>query len=103
MGSTIRFIHRTLGLIGSLIILMMAITGLLLNHREIIGYSTASAYKLQEFLFALHSGEIGNTNFVWITDFGAICMIVLSITGISMWFELLLVKLKGRKKRERQT
>ena len=92
MRRILRFIHRTLGLIGSLIILMMAITGLLLNHRGIIGYSSASAYKLQEFLFAIHSGELGDINFVWVTDLGAVCMIVLSITGIWMWVDLFLEK-----------
>lgn len=97
MYKMLKMIHHTAGLVGSLIVLLMAITGILLNHRSFIGYSSNTAMKLQEFIFALHSGAIGNASIVWLTDLGAICMIVLSISGVWMWFNLIL-KMKRRNK-----
>jgi hypothetical protein len=97
MLKLLRLIHRTAGLIGALFILFMAITGILLNHRSFIGYSSNTERKLQEFIFALHSGNIGDLSIVWLTDLGAICMIVLSLTGIWMWFDLLLKKRRRKK------
>lgn len=35
-----RLIHRIAGIIGAILMLIMAITGLLLNHRSFIGYSS---------------------------------------------------------------
>ena len=98
MFKILRMIHLTAGVIGSLLVLLMAITGLLLNHRSLIGYSSDSTMKLQEFIFALHSGNVGTTSIIWITDLGAICMIVLSITGIWMWGNLIF----SRKRRKKQ-
>lgn len=97
MLKLLRVIHRTAGLVGAIFILFMAITGILLNHRSLIGYSSKTDMKLQELIFALHSGNIGDFSIVWLTDLGAICMIVLSLTGIWMWLDLLLKK-RGRKK-----
>lgn len=99
MYKILKIIHHTAGLIGSILVLFMAITGLLLNHRSFIGYSSNSAMKLQEFIFALHSGSVGSTSFVWLTDLGAICMIALSISGVWMWVNLLIRK-KRRKNHE---
>jgi hypothetical protein len=92
MYKILKVIHHTAGLIGSILVLLMAITGILLNHRSLIGYSSNTAMKLQEFIFALHSGNIGSISIVWLTDLGAICMIVLSISGIWMWLNLMLRK-----------
>jgi hypothetical protein len=86
MNRIIRTIHRIAGIIGSVIVFVMAITGILLNHRSWIGYSSETSVKFQKFLFGLHSGAIGSMSFIWITDLGAICMIVLSLTGFFMWF-----------------
>lgn len=97
MFKTLKVIHYTAGLIGSLLVLIMAMTGILLNHRSLIGYSSNNAMKLQELIFALHSGNVGNTSIIWLTDLGAICMIVLSITGIWMWVNLI-IRRKRRKK-----
>jgi hypothetical protein len=97
MLKLLRLIHRTAGLIGALFILLMAITGILLNHRSLIGYSSNTERALQEFIFALHSGNIGNLSIVWLTDLGAVCMIVLSLTGIWMWLDLLLKKRRRKK------
>ncbi len=85
MFRILRIIHMTTGVIGALIILVMSITGLLLNHQSLIGFSTVKQLKLQKFIFGLHTGAIGNVSFVWVTDLGAICMIVLSITGLWLW------------------
>jgi hypothetical protein len=96
----LRIIHQAAGVIGALIILMMSITGLLLNHQSLIGYSSAEQIKLQKFIFGLHSGTIGNTSFVWLTDLGAVCMIVLSVTGLWLWINVSIRKklvLKRRK------
>lgn len=87
MYKTLRQLHRITGIIGSILVLIMAITGLLLNHRSLIGYHPEMEMKLQKFIFALHSGSAGSISIVWLTDLGAICMIVLSITGIWMWFK----------------
>jgi hypothetical protein len=92
MYKILKVIHHTAGLIGSLLVLLMAITGILLNHRALIGYSSNTAMKLQEFIFALHSGNVGNTSIVWLTDLGAICMIVLSISGVWMWVNVIIRK-----------
>lgn len=92
MYKILKIIHHTAGLIGSLLVLLMAITGILLNHRSLIGYSSDRAMKLQEFIFALHSGNVGNTSIVWLTDLGAICMIVLSISGVWMWVNVIVIK-----------
>lgn len=97
MYKILKIIHHTAGLIGALLVLLMSITGILLNHRSLIGYSSDTAMKLQEFIFALHSGNIGNFSFVWLTDLGAICMISLSISGVWMWVNLILKKRKGSK------
>lgn len=86
MLKILRIIHFTAGLIGAVLIVLMAVTGILLNHRSLIGYTSNTSVKLQTFVFAVHSGHIGNMSIVWLTDLGAICMIVLSITGIWMWF-----------------
>ncbi|MED1203615.1 hypothetical protein [Heyndrickxia acidicola] len=88
MFRSIRIIHRVTGIIGSIIVLVMAITGLLLNHRSLIGYNSTFAFQLQQFIFSLHSGAVDNVSFIWVTDLGAICMIVFSITGITMWFNI---------------
>jgi hypothetical protein len=98
MYKTLKVIHHTAGLIGSLLVLLMAITGIFLNHRSLIGYSSNSAMKLQEFIFALHSGNVGNTSIIWLTDLGALCMIVLSFTGIWMWVNLMIKKRRRNKK-----
>jgi hypothetical protein len=85
MHRTIRLIHRITGIVGSILVLIMAITGILLNHRSWIGYSSVTEMKLQKFIFALHSGRIGQISVLWLTDLASICMIVLSITGIYIW------------------
>jgi hypothetical protein len=64
----------------------MAITGLLLNHRSWIGYGSNNALEMQKWIFGIHSGVLGNTSIEWLTDFGALCMIVFSLTGIWLWF-----------------
>ncbi len=92
MLRVLRMIHMTAGVIGSMIILVMAVTGLLLNHQLFIGFSSSEQLRLQKFIFALHSGAIGNVSFVWVTDLGAICMIVLSITGLWLWFTITIRK-----------
>jgi hypothetical protein len=97
MYRIIRVIHRITGIIGAILVLIMAITGLLLNHRSFIGYSSDMEMKLQKFIFGLHSGMIGNTSIVWLTDVGAICMISLSISGIWMWLNLMLIKRRREK------
>lgn len=103
MYKILKMIHYTAGLVGSLLVLLMALTGILLNHRSLIGYSSNTSMKLQEFIFALHSGTVGNTSIVWLTDLGAICMIALSITGVWMWVNVILRKnihLRRRNKHE---
>lgn len=99
MYKILKIIHHTAGMVGSLLVLLMSITGILLNHRSLIGYSSNTAFALQKFIFALHSGNVGNTSIVWLTDLGAICMIVLSISGVWMWVNLF-VRKKRRGKRE---
>lgn len=98
MYKILKKIHLTAGLIGSIIVLLLSITGILLNHRSLIGYSSNQAMKLQEFIFALHSGNVGGTSIVWITDLGAICMMVLSVSGIWMWLNLMIRKRRRNKK-----
>lgn len=90
----LKVIHQTAGLIGAILVLVMAITGILLNHRSLIGYSSEQTINMQNFIFALHSGAIGSVTFVWITDLGAFCMVVLSITGVWMWIQHLSFKQK---------
>jgi hypothetical protein len=92
MYKILKMIHHTAGLVGSLLVLLISITGILLNHRSLIGYSTNTAFELQKFIFALHSGSVGNISIVWLTDLGAICMIVLSISGVWMWVSLFIKK-----------
>ncbi|WP_047155291.1 PepSY domain-containing protein [Aneurinibacillus tyrosinisolvens] len=87
MSFTLRLIHRITGLIGSLLVILMAVTGLLLNHRSLIGYNVETKMKLQQFIFNLHTGTVGSVSILWLTDLGAICMLVLSMTGIWMWFK----------------
>jgi hypothetical protein len=96
----LRIVHRVTGLIGAIIVLLMAISGLLLNHRSFIGYNSDAEMKLQNFIFGLHSGTVGNVSIVWITDFGAICMIVLSISGIWMWVNTRMTKHNQLKRRK---
>ncbi|WP_397539196.1 hypothetical protein [Rummeliibacillus pycnus] len=98
MYKILKIIHHTAGLTGSILVLLMAITGILLNHRSLIGYSSNREMKLQEFIFALHSGHVGNTSIIFLTDLGAICMIVLSISGVWMWVNLIIKKRKKKKK-----
>lgn len=98
MYKVLKTIHLTAGLVGSLLVLLMAVTGILLNHRSLIGYSSNTTMRLQEFIFAIHSGTIGNTSIVWLTDLGAICMIILSLSGIWMWIHFI-IKIRNRKKR----
>ncbi|MNV47406.1 PepSY-associated TM helix [compost metagenome] len=86
MLKILRLIHKMAGLAGALLIVFMAVTGLLLNHREWIGYNTGREMELQKLIFALHSGAVGGGAFRWLTDIAAICMIVLSVTGTWMWF-----------------
>ncbi|WP_100487340.1 hypothetical protein [Sporolactobacillus pectinivorans] len=102
MLKILRFIHYTAGMVGSLIVLLMSITGILLNHRSLIGYSSAASMKIQTLIFALHSGYVGNTSIVWLTDIGAICMIVLSISGVWMWISFVIKISKGRKRRRKR-
>jgi hypothetical protein len=97
MYKILKVIHHTAGLIGSLLVLLMAITGILLNHRSLIGYFSNTAMNLQEFIFALHSGNVGNISLVWLTDLGAFCMIVLSISGVWMWVNVILRKRRRNK------
>jgi hypothetical protein len=96
MYKILRTIHLSAGLMGSLIVFLMAVTGILLNHRSLIGYTSDTAFKIQEFVFALHSGNVRNINLVWLTDLGAICMMVLSISGVWMWMKLI-----GKKRRSK--
>lgn len=91
----LKIVHITSGVIGAVIVLVMSITGLLLNHRSLIGYSTETSVALQKFIFGLHSGTIGKHSIIWLTDLGAICMMILSITGIWMWGSLLMKRRKG--------
>ncbi len=86
----------TMGLIGALLIMLMSVTGLLLNHKSLIGYSTSTEFKLQELIFSVHSGSLGNTKIVWLTDLAAICMLTLSITGIWIWIDTMWRKFKRR-------
>lgn len=94
MLKMIKTLHLTAGLVGSILVLLMAITGIILNHRTLIGYTNL---KLQQFIFGLHSGNVGNTSIVWLTDLGAICMILLSVSGIWMWINIIIRK--GRRKK----
>lgn len=87
LNKYLRLIHSIAGIIGSVIVLVIAITGIFLNHRSWIGYSSETSLKLQKFLFGLHSGIVGSVSIKWVTDLGAICMIVLSLTGILIWFK----------------
>ncbi|NHM34106.1 PepSY domain-containing protein [Neobacillus terrae] len=87
MNRIIRKIHRITGIIGSFLVLVMAITGLLLNHRTLIGYDSDKEMMIQKFIFALHSGRIGHYSILWLTDLASLCMVVLSITGICIWFK----------------
>jgi hypothetical protein len=89
MFKILLLIHHIAGIIGSLLVLFLSITGILLNHRSLIGYATNTTFGLQKLIFGLHSGNVGNTSIVWLTDLGAICMILLSITGIWMWVRLI--------------
>lgn len=82
-----RILHRTAGIIGAVLILFIAVTGLLLNHRSIIGFNSERKMELQKIIFALHSGTAGGTSIIWLTDMGAVCMIILSVTGVWMWFK----------------
>lgn len=97
MFKILKLIHHTAGLIGALLVLLMSITGILLNHRSLIGYSSDQQMKWQKFIFAIHSGNIGNTSIIWLTDLGAICMMILSFTGVGMWLNLFLRKKRRRK------
>jgi hypothetical protein len=92
----LRTVHMTMGLIGALLIMLMSVTGLLLNHKSLIGYSTSTEFKLQELIFSVHSGSLGNTKIVWLTDLAAICMLTLSITGIWIWIDTMWRKFKRR-------
>ncbi|HJV47258.1 MAG TPA: hypothetical protein VJ824_16190 [Bacillota bacterium] len=94
MNHILRVIHRITGMIGSIIVLVLAITGILLNHRSWIGYNSEISMKLQKFLFGLHSGTVNGVSIKWATDLGAICMIILSITGIFIWFRRQHFKIK---------
>lgn len=97
-------IHQTAGIIGAAIVFIMGLTGILLNHRSLIGYNSETSMSMQKFIFALHSGALGNMSIVWLTDLGAVCMIVLSITGVWMWgkhYKDVLVT-KRRKRRKHQ-
>ncbi|MCK6257812.1 hypothetical protein LCY76_14605 [Fictibacillus sp. KIGAM418] len=87
MYRLMKTIHRLFGIIGSLLVLLMAITGLLLNHRSWIGYGSTNELKLQKWIFGIHSGVLDHTSIVWLTDLGAVCMIVFSLTGIWLWFK----------------
>lgn len=102
MARILKIIHQVAGLIGALLVSIMAVTGILLNHRSLIGYSSDAAMKLQNLIFALHSGELNGTSFVWLTDLGAICMIVLSVTGIWMWVTVTMKRIRKWKTRERE-
>lgn len=97
MLKILRMIHFTAGLVGAVIILIMSITGLLLNHRSLIGYSSDTSIGLQKLVFAVHSSRIGNVSVVWLTDLGAVCMIVLTITGLWMWLKMIIHKRHTRK------
>jgi hypothetical protein len=101
MYRILRLIHQITGMIGSILVLIMAMTGLLLNHRSWIGYDSVTEMKLQQVIFGLHSGTVGNTSIVWLTDFGAICMMVLSITGVWAWLQGNHNIKRKRKKREK--
>jgi hypothetical protein len=83
----IKTIHKIFGIIGSLFVLFMAISGLFLNHRSFVGYGSSDAVEMQKLIFGIHSGVIGNVSIVWLTDLGAFCMIVFSLTGIWLWFK----------------
>lgn len=97
---TIRTIHQMAGVIGAILILIMGITGILLNHKSWIGYHSKTAFQMQKWIFGLHSGALGHTSFVWLTDLGALCMITLSMTGLWLWINVTLRKtLTIRKKR----
>ncbi|WCK53167.1 hypothetical protein PP175_17385 [Aneurinibacillus sp. Ricciae_BoGa-3] len=85
MLRVLRFIHVLAGLVGSVLIVLLAATGLLLNHRSFIGYSSDTAFQLQKLIFSLHTGAVGSHSFIWLTDLGAICMITLAITGTWLW------------------
>ncbi|SFD64490.1 hypothetical protein SAMN05428981_1011250 [Bacillus sp. OV194] len=87
MYRLMKTIHRIFGITGSLLVLLMAITGLLLNHRSWIGYGSNNDLIMQKWIFGIHSGVLGDTSIVWLTDLGAICMIVFSLMGIWLWFK----------------
>jgi hypothetical protein len=87
MLRVLRFLHVLAGVVGAVFILLLAATGLLLNHRSIIGYSSDRAFQLQKLIFSLHTGVVGSTSFIWLTDLGAICMITLAITGLWLWIK----------------
>ncbi|MFT8315287.1 MAG: hypothetical protein ABF633_13730 [Clostridium sp.] len=95
MFSKLKTIHEITGLISSLLILIMCITGFLLNNKSIIGYSTDTELNIQKFIFALHTGTIGNISIVWLINIGALCMIICTITGIIMWVNIRYVKSKN--------
>jgi hypothetical protein len=97
MYKIIKMIHLCAGVIGSILIFIMAVTGILLNHRSLIGYSSDVEIQLQDFLYGLHTGIVDDVSFIWLTDLGAICMIILSITGIWLWIKQLLSKKRAKK------
>jgi hypothetical protein len=97
MYRVLKMIHVCTGVIGAILIVIMAVTGILLNHRSFIGYSSNIEIQLQEFLFGLHTGIVGHVSFIWLTDLGAICMIILSVTGIWLWIKQLLSKKAAKK------
>lgn len=82
MFRLLRVTHKITGTIGAFLIIGMAITGLLLNHRSWIGYSSPLEIRIQQIIFEVHSGKTDGLTFVWATDLSAFCMIVLSITGL---------------------
>jgi hypothetical protein len=89
-------------MIGAFLVLLMAITGLLLNHRSWIGYGSETELKLQKFVFGIHSGMLGNMSILWLTDLGAICMIVLSLTGLWMSFKGSFLKIGSKRRKENE-
>jgi hypothetical protein len=99
MYRTIKRVHRLAGIIGIIPIFMMAITGILLNHPSLIGYNSETTMKLQKFVYAIHSGTLGGISIVWITDLSAICMLILSVTGL--WMVIKTTKIKRNKGRKR--
>lgn len=95
-----RQIHLWIGLVCSVFILVQAVTGLLLMEPWLIGGGKEGVPGQRGqmggegggnvgFIKNLHAGKIGNTDIGWLIDLGAIGLIILTVTGITMSIKIL--------------